>query len=451
MQVFVLDQNRKPLDPCSPARARYLLVKGRAAVFRRFPFTIILQDRTAEESVVHPHRLKLDPGSKVTGLVILHEPTSRVVLAAEIAHRGAKIRAALAARRAVRRSRRQRKTRYRPARFDNRRRRAGWLPPSLKSRVANVLTWVSRLRRLSPVAALSTEVVRFDLQLLENPEISGVEYQQGTLAGYELREYLLEKWERRCAYCGREGVPLQIDHLQAKRHGGTNRVTNLTLSCQPCNQAKGDQDVAQFLKRKPEVLQRILAQAHAPLRDAAAVNATRWELFQRLKAAGLEVESGTGGRTKYNRSRLGLPKTHWLDAACVGASTPEELKVAGVRLLEIKACGHGRRNRCWTDRHGFPVRHALRTKSDRGFRTGDIVEAVIPSGKHPGRHRGRVAIRFGQNFQVGEVSVHPRHLRKLHRADGYDYSLGETFVSNPAGGAAPPTAEARGFPPRRSL
>jgi hypothetical protein len=231
MHVFVLDKNRKPLDPCSPARARYLLAKGRAAVFRHYPFTIILKDRTAEESVVHPHRLKLDPGSKVTGLVVLQE----------------------------------------------------------------------------------------------------------------------------------------------------------------------------------------------------------------------------GGRTKYNRSRLGLPKTHWLDAAGVGASTPEDLKVVGVRPLQIKACGHGRRNRCWTDRHGFPVRHEPRTKTDRGFRTGDIVEAVIPSGKYQGRHRGRVAIRFGQNFQVSSVSVHPRHLRKLHRADGYDYSLGETFVPIPAGGAAPPTTEARGFPPRRSL
>jgi hypothetical protein len=293
--------------------------------------------------------------------------------------------------------------------------------------------------------------VRFDMQLLENPEISGLEYQRGTLAGYELREYLLEKWERRCAYCGRDGVPLNIDHIQAKDRGGTKRVTNLTMSCKPCNQAKGNQEISQFLKWKPEVLQRILEQAQAPLRDAAAVNTTRWELYQRLKATGLEVESGTGGRTKYNRSRLGLPKTHWLDAACGGASTPEDLKVALVRPLLIKACGHGRRNRCWTDRHGFPVRHGPRTKSDRGFRTGDIVEAVIPSGKYQGRHRGRMAIRFGQNFQVGGVSVHPRHLRKLHRADGYDYSLGEPFVPNHDGGAAPPTAEARGSPPRRSL
>jgi hypothetical protein len=203
---------------------------------------------------------------------------------------------------------------------------------------------------------------------------------------------------------------------------------------------KADQDVADFLEDRPEVLARILAQAQAPLRDAAAVNASRWELFRRLQATGLPVETGTGGRTKFNRVRLLLPKAHWLDAACVGASTPEKLAVEGVRPLRIKAWGHGRRNRCWTDRHGFPVRHAPRQKSDRGFRTGDLVEAVIPAGKHRGCHRGRVAIRFGQKFQMGRVCVHPRYLRKLHRADGYGYSLGEVFVGSPEGGAAAPRA-----------
>src|SRR5262245_27830015 len=137
MRILVLDQNRKPLDPCSPARARYLLAKRRAAVFRRFPFTIILKDRTVEESVVHAHRLKIDPGSKVTGIAVVQEGTARVVFAAEIEHRGARITAALAARRALRRSRRSRKTRYRQPRFDNRRRRQGWLPPSLECRHAN--------------------------------------------------------------------------------------------------------------------------------------------------------------------------------------------------------------------------------------------------------------------------------------------------------------------------
>ena len=175
------------------ARARILLKLDRAAIFRRHPFTIILKDRTADDSAIHEHRIKIDPGSKTTGIAIVQGETGKVVAAAEIKHRGMVIKASLEARAALRRNRRARKTRYRQPRFDNRTRPKGWLPPSLESRVANVLTWVARLCRLCPITAASQELVKFDLQKVENPEIAGIEYQQGTLAGYELREYLLEK------------------------------------------------------------------------------------------------------------------------------------------------------------------------------------------------------------------------------------------------------------------
>src|SRR5690606_2268625 len=144
------------------------------------------------------------------------EHTKKVVFAAEVEHRGLKVKAAMDTRRAVRRSRRHRKTRYRKARFLNRARPAGWLPPSLESRVANIETWVGRLVRFAPITDLSMELVRFDTQQLEKPEIKGVEYQQGTLAGYEVREYLLEKWNRTCAYCDARDVPLEVDHIQPR-------------------------------------------------------------------------------------------------------------------------------------------------------------------------------------------------------------------------------------------
>ena len=431
MHAFVLDRDRKPLTPCRMARARILLKQGRAAIFRRFPFTIILQDR-GDIPTGRDHRIKIDPGSKTTGLAIVQEETGRVVAAIEIEHRGAAIKTALADRAALRRGRRARKTRYRPPRFDNRTRREGWLPPSLESRVAHVLTWVGRFLRLCPITAASQELVKFDLQKIEDPEISGVASQQGTLAGYELREHLLEKWHRTCAYCGKTDVPLQVEHIHPKSRGGSDRVSNLTLACEPCNRRKGDRPVEVFLKKKPEVLERIRRQAKAPLSDATAVNATRWELYRRLQATGLPVECGSGGRTKFNRTTQGLPKRHWLDAACVGASTPEHLGVEGIRPLLVKACGHGKRNRCGTDAYGFPIRHAPKKKFEKGFRTGDIVRADIPKGKHQGKHTGRVAIRFGQNFQLGQVSVHPRHCRAIHRADGYAYSLGGTLVIDPS-------------------
>src|SRR5712691_1843443 len=132
-------------------------------------------------------------------------------------------------------------------------------------------------------------------------------------------------------------VPLQIDHIHPRATGGTDRISNLTLACEPCNSKKGDQEVQVFLANTPDVLTRILAQAKAPLTDAAAVNTTRWALFERLKALGLPIECGSGGLTKFNRTRRGLSKAHWLDAACVGKSTPEQLHTTGVVPLLITA------------------------------------------------------------------------------------------------------------------
>ncbi|MEW6499805.1 MAG: RNA-guided endonuclease IscB, partial [Cyanobacteriota bacterium] len=296
-------------------------------------------------------RIKIDPGAKTTGLAVLRNEV--VLWAAELTHRGFQIRDALTSRRQSRRSRRNRKTRYRQPRFNNRIRSNEWLPPSLISRVDNILTWVKRLLKLSPVTTISTELVRFDTQLMQNPEICGIEYQQGQLAGYELREYMLEKWHRKCAYCGVTDTQLEIEHIIAKSKGGSNRVSNLTLSCTKCNQKKGSKPIEQFLKKKPDLLKSILAQAKRPLADTAAVNATRWKLFNSLKELGLPVETGTGGRTKYNRCRQSLDKTHWLDAANVGASTPESLRILVSKPLIIKATGHGNRQMCGTNAFGF--------------------------------------------------------------------------------------------------
>jgi 5-methylcytosine-specific restriction endonuclease McrA len=337
--VFVLSFDGQPLDPCHEARARKLLKTGRAAVWRTYPFTIRLKNRTQAESVVHNHRLKIDPGSKTTGLAIVQEGIARVVWAGELTHRGEQIRAALLTRRAVRHSRRQRHTRYRPARFDNRRRKDGWHPPSLNHRILTTLTWVGRLRHLCPIAAISMELIRFDTQLMENAEISGVEYQQGDLAGYEVREYLLAKWGRACAYCGKGNLPLQVEHLIPKMRGGSSRVNNLTLACGDCNQKKGNRTAAEF------GFSHLMEQAKAPLKDAAAMNSVRWALWRSLSALGLPLEVGTGGRTKWNRTRLGWDKTHWRDAACIGASTPDHLCVAIRSVLLIAARGTGR-GRC---------------------------------------------------------------------------------------------------------
>ena len=213
--------------PCSGKRARLLLARGRARVHRVMPFVIRLTDRRAEECEFQSLRLKLDPGSKVTGMALVREydDGAAIVNLFELVHCGRQISEALAQRRAFRRRRRGANLRYRAPRFNNRTRNTGWLAPSLGHRVDTTMAWVTRLLCWAPVSALSMELVCFDMQAIKNPEISGAEYQQGELAGYEVREYLLEKWGRTCAYCDGNDVPLQIEHIVAKARGGSNRVS----------------------------------------------------------------------------------------------------------------------------------------------------------------------------------------------------------------------------------
>ena len=418
--VFVLDTDKRPLNPIHPASARKLLSDGKAAIFRQYPFTLIL--KASCSGVVQPLELKLDPGSKTTGLAILNG--SQVVWAAELTHRGQAIKASLESRRSIRRNRRSRHTRYRAARFLNRTRPDGWLAPSLQHRVSTTLTWVNKFIKLAPIGSIVQELVRFDLQQLENPEISGIEYQQGELAGYEVREYLLNKWDRQCTYCSAENVPFQVEHIQPKAKGGSNRISNLCLACEKCNLKKGTQDVKVFLAKKPDLLKQILSQAKRPLKDAAAVNSTRWALFNQLKETGLPVSTGSGGLTKFNRTRLDLPKTHWLDAACVGKV--DELEVLTSKPLLIKATGHGNRQMCGTDKYGFPTRHKSRVQVHKGFQTGDIVKALVTTGKKIGSYVGRVLCRASGSFDIttkaGRVAgISHKCCKPIHQKDGYGY------------------------------
>jgi hypothetical protein len=221
-------------------------------------------------------------------------------------------------------------------------------------------------------------------------------------------------------------VPLQIEHIVPKAKGGSNRISNLCLACEPCNLKKGTQDIAQFLSKKPELLKQIQAQAKRPLKDAAAVNSTRWALLNRLKATGLPVATGSGGQTKFNRTRLGLPKAHWLDAACVGEVT--ELKVLTTQPLRIKATGQGIRQQCRTDKYGFPSRYVPKNPFVNGFQTGDIVKAVVTKGKKVGAYLGRVAVRSTGSFNISDKTgliqgISYKCCTLIHKKDGYGYAL----------------------------
>jgi 5-methylcytosine-specific restriction endonuclease McrA len=422
--VFLIDALHTPMNPIHPSQARKLLEANKAAVFRRYPFVLIM-NRVVENIITYPITLKIDPGSKFTGIALVNN-RNEVVWGMELQHRGLAIKASLETRSSVRRGRRARHTRYRQARFLNRKRPAGWLAPSLKHRVLTINTWVKRLCKFAPIANIAQELVRFDLQQLENPEISGVEYQQGELAGYEVREYLLNKWDRKCAYCGGENIPLQVEHIKPKAKGGTNRISNLCLACEKCNTKKGAQDIEKFLAKKRELLKKILQIAKRPLKDAAAVNSTRWALFNLLKQTGLPVVTGSGGLTKFNRTRLKLPKNHWIDAACVGKV--ESLKIMTSKILVAKTTGHGCRRMCRLNKFGFPCTAPKQIFTH--VSTGDFVKVTlhkdrknIPSGiyncrvKTPTMEGCEVVIN---GFRVGFSTM--KDVFNIHRNDGYSYA-----------------------------
>lgn len=437
MSVFVLDKRGKAIMPCSEKRARLLLERGRARVHRMIPFTIRVVDRTIDTCELQPLRIKIDPGSKTTGIALVREVNAidvdtgeitnhvSVINLMEVEHRGIQIKEALDSRSNYRRRRRG-QMRYRAPRFLNRTRRTGWLPPSLQHRVDTIVAWVHRIQRWAPVTAISNESVRFDTQKMQNPDINGDEYQRGTLAEYETREYVFEKWGRKCVYCGAEDKVLNLDHVHPRARGGSNRISNLVPSCIKCNQAKDDMWVDDFLAHDKNRLQKIKDQLQKSLRDAAAVNSTRNALVRKLQETGLPVELSSGGQTKFNRHQFNIPKTHALDAVCVGS-------ISGVSnwkkpTLVVKCMGRGRYQRTLVYDTGFPKGYLMKTKSIYGFRTGDMVKSVVTKGKKIGKYIGRVAIRKTGyfNIQLGQgvvvQGISHKTCKVIQRGDGYGYS-----------------------------
>ena len=477
-KVAVLGTNKQVLEPCHPAVARRLLKSGKAAVLKRYPFTIILKRSVpAEDAKTKDYQLCIDPGSKVTGLAIV-DADRNIVFAAELEHRGVAIKKGLMTRAGFRRGRRTRNLRYRKPRWRNRKRSVpilengawgmrrvsdreglkgygdgeGWIAPSLMSRVFNIHTWVNRLRKIYPVNSIALELVKFDTQLLENPEITGIEYQQGTLHGYEVREYLLEKHKRKCAYCGKGDVKFEVEHIVPKALGGTNRIGNLTLACHSCNSKKGSTPPHQIEdKAFRKKVESVAKNAKQSLKDKASVNTIRWKIDETLKATGLPITYGSGGKTKFHRTNSELPKSHYFDAACIAdeIKQPQDLSV-----LCIKAKGYGQRdlfsfsageNRNKTrlvskknarqKKHGFNYGNRKRSSGD-GFQKFDHVKMVKKDGS---RYVGTINC-FDYTARVGaprkmrvetlkperkdpRVGGNTKELKRLQRRDGYHYTL----------------------------
>ncbi|WP_329383888.1 RNA-guided endonuclease IscB [Streptomyces sp. NBC_01351] len=453
--MFVLAKGGEPLMPCHPARARELLDNGRAVVARRAPFTIRLKHRTRAGSTVEGVQLRLDPGSKATGIAITDElhrigpkgetaVARRGLITIELRHRGQQIHAGMMRRAGYRRRRRSANLRYRARRHDNRSRPDGWLPPSLRHRIDSTMSLVVRLSRYAPVAEIHVEQVAFDTTAFAGVASSGT---QGTLesthAGSEIREFLLAKWNRSCVYCDATGVPLNIEHVRPRSRGGSDRVTNLVLSCVPCNQAKGTTRIEEFLSDRPDRLESVITQLRSPLQDVAAMNATRLQLVEVLATHGVPVRAWSGGRTCWNRFAMGLPKSHTLDALSTGVIDHERgdtIVRVPAQILVVASTGRGSYARTTPDRFGFPRLQRPRGKVHHGYSTGDLVAAVVPRGKWVGNWVGRIAVRTSGQHRITTLTsrfdVSHRNLRLLQRADGYAYGFAEEIRLNEQRGAA---------------
>ena len=449
-KIAVLDTHKNVLEPCHPAVARRLLREGQAAVYKRYPFTIILK-REVSSPKTTDCTLSIDPGSKCTGLAIT-DSNHNIVACFELHHRGAAIKKRLSDRAGYRRSRRTRKLRYRPARWQNRSRKApvltadgwqyqsfgqsskNWVAPSLMSRVFNIHTWVKRLCKVYPIAQLAVEHVKFDTQLMENPEISGVEYQRGTLYEAEMWEYLLEKFGRKCYYCGAKDVPLEKEHILPKSKGGTNRVSNLTVSCRECNIEKGNKHPNELQGDFGKRVQSALKAAKKPLKDAQAVNTIRWKIVETLKATGLPIVYGTGGKTKWHRKKAGLPKTHYYDAACVAGVAKSSDSHS---VLAIHAVGYGHRGdlgdyQTKQKAPGFK-RPYRRIEHCGGFQKLDTVEMTTKTGrsvgcintfdKTPEGMPQKLRIKTDWTGGDGRKNGNIHQLRRIQKRDGYAYQI----------------------------
>ncbi|MFG2501785.1 RNA-guided endonuclease IscB [Streptomyces sp. NPDC048441] len=449
-RVFVLARDRRPLMPCHPARARELLSNGRAVVHRQVPFTIRLRDRTRADSEVDGVQLRIDPGSKGTGIALTDEKTEtdergeavlvrRGLVTAELQHRGDQIRHCMRQRAGYRRRRRSANLRHRAPRSNNRTRPEGWLAPSLRHRVDTTISLAHRFCRYAPVTEVHVESVAFDTHSMSaGKQLKGAEYGNGTLVGTDARAFLLAVRGRACAYCGATSVPLNLDHIHPSSRGGSSRISNLVLACVPCNQAKGSKPVAVFLADRPERLAEILAQTRPPLRDAAVMNSTRRRLIEALGVLGPPVHAWPGVRTQQNRTAMGLDKTHTADALAIGELDRESggrIVRVPARVLVVKATGRGSYARTTPDRFGFPRLQRARIKQHFGYITGDLVRATLPTGKWAGTWSGRVSVRArGQHSlttPTGRINVSHMNLRLLQRGDGYAYDTRQESVLLP--------------------
>lgn len=358
-RVFVVDAEGRPLAPCHPARARELLDKGAATVEEVCPFAIRLK-RAVPDGLPVEADFKVDTGSKHHGIALV-KTSGECLLWGQIDMR-TDIKRRLEWKSVCRRSRRNRNTRYRPARFNNRKRQEGWLPPSLQHRVDVLVKVARKLSRYVKIRRNVAETASFDLHRMMNPEVEGAGYQKGPLFRTDLRKYLFLKHKGKCAYCKKDlGDGWQADHVHPKSRGGSDRAFNRVAACEPCNVKKSNQTAAEF--GHPEVVS-LAKEAYAP---ASIVTSIKTALIRELAKIAPVVETD-GTLTSRNRKAAKLEKSHAADALCA-LEAPKEIQTPPRQILFVARAAGSRQLV-----NGVRGEHKIRLGREvKGFRQWDEV------------------------------------------------------------------------------
>mgnify|MGYP002672731578 CR=1 FL=1 len=326
--VYVINKDGQPLMPTSRhGKVRRLLKSGKAKVLKRCPFTIqLLYDST---NYTQPVSLGIDAGSKHIGVSAATK--EKILYEADVELRN-DIVDLLFTRRQNRRTRRNRKTRYREPRFDNRRRSDGWLAPSIQNKVDTHLKVVENVHKILPITSITVETASFDIQKIKNPDVTGTDYQQGEQLGFwNIREYVLFRDGHKCQCCkGKSKDPvLNVHHIESRKTGG-DAPNNLITLCETCH--KGYHNGTVIL---PKTIRRGMK-----FNDAAFMGIMRWAFYNRLKESYPEVHMTYGYITKNIRISNNLPKEHYVDARCISGN-PQALP-SGEVFFQKKVRCHNR-------------------------------------------------------------------------------------------------------------
>ncbi len=358
MFVYVLNSHGEPLMPCSPRKARLLLKQGKARVMKMVPFTLqLLYGSSGYKQEVS---VGIDAGTHHIGVSAATRQSA--LFEAEVLPR-TDMQELLAIRRQFRRARRNRKTRYRKARFLNRKKAQGWLAPSVQHKVEGHLKTIRLVHQILPVCRTTIEVAQFDLQKIRHPEIEGKEYQMGPQAGFwNVREYVLFRDQHRCQWCqGKSKDPiLNVHHIETRKTGGDSPDNLITL-CQTCHHELHRTHQEHRIERKSR-----------GLRDATHMGMIRWRIYQQTKALFPNVHLTYGYITKRTRITHGLEKSHLVDARCI--SQHPLAKSDGTWYLFKQVRRNNRQLHKATIRKGGKRQRNIAPREVHGFRLFDCVK-----------------------------------------------------------------------------